>query len=147
MGKGDRFGLSESDLNAVRNEIAKAEKKTSGELRVHVESRCREDVMDHASAIFASLKMYETAERNGVLIYLSTNDRKFAILGDAGIHAKVGQGFWDAAYAHAMPHLKKGDWRAGLVEAIREAGEALAEHFPYQVDDVNELSDEISFGQ
>lgn len=139
--------FTEENLREIRNAIAKAERRTSGEIRVHIESRCKEDVMDHAAAMFAELHMHETAARNGVLIYLATVDRKFAIIGDAGINARVGVDFWQTTYDHALPHLKSGRWTAGLTSAIAEAGEALAQHFPFQADDVNELSDEISFGQ
>lgn len=139
--------FTEENLRDIRNAIANAERRTSGEIRVHIESRCKEDVMDHAAAMFAELHMHETAARNGVLVYLATVDRKFAIIGDAGINVRVGDDFWQTAYDHALPHLKAGRWTQGLISAISEAGEALAQHFPYQTDDVNELSDEISFGQ
>jgi len=142
-----RQQFTEEQLKEIRNAIADAERRTSGEIRVHIESRCKEDVMDHAAAMFAQLHMHETAARNGVLIYLATEDRKFAIIGDAGINARVGDDFWQTTYDHALPHLRAGRWTAGLTSAIAEAGEALAEHFPFQADDVNELSDEISFGR
>jgi uncharacterized membrane protein len=142
-----RQQFTEEQLKEIRNAIADAERRTSGEIRVHIESRCKEDVMDHAAAMFAQLHMHETAARNGVLIYLATEDRKFAIIGDAGINARVGDDFWQTTYDHALPHLCAGRWTTGLTSAIAEAGEALAEHFPYQADDVNELSDEISFGR
>jgi len=142
-----KFGLSDEDLKDVRDAIARAERVTSGELRVHIESRCKEDIMDHSAAMFAELHMHETALRNGVLICLATKDRKFAILGDAGIHLRVGDDFWKRSYDQALPHLKNGEWGLALVGAIDEIGRALAEHFPVQPDDVNELSDDISFGR
>lgn len=141
-----KSAFSEDQLQAIEAAIAQAERKTSGELRVHIESRCKEDVMDHAAALFEALRMQETAERNGVLIYLAVDDHKFAILGDAGIHARVPHGFWDDAYAQSLPHLRHENWTKGLIAAIEAASTALAAHFPCRENDANELSDTISFG-
>ena len=96
------------DSLAVEKAIAAAELQTSGELRVHIETTCKGDVMDRASVVFAALKMHKTEARNGVLVYLSTEDRKFAILGDMGINAKVDDGFWQATHDLALPLLKMG---------------------------------------
>lgn len=126
--------------------IKLAETNTSGEIRVHIESTCKEDVLDHAAFIFEKLEMHKTDARNGVLIYLAVEDHKFAILGDAGINQKVPAGFWDTVRDHMVEHFKKGDFASGLEAGILEAGQQLKSHFPYKSDDVNELSDEISFG-
>lgn len=126
--------------------IKQAETNTSGEIRVHIESQCKEDVLDHAAFIFEKLEMHKTEARNGVLIYLALLDKKFAILGDAGINQKVPAGFWDTVRDQMVSHFKTGDFTGGLVAGILEAGQQLKSHFPYQSDDVNELSDEISFG-
>lgn len=127
--------------------IKEAELNTSGEVRVHVESFCKEEVLDRAAYVFSMLKMHKTKLRNGVLFYLATKDRKFAILGDAGINQKVPEGFWDEVYTLVLNHFKEGNHAEGLSKGILMAGEKLKEHFPYQSDDVNELDDEISFGK
>lgn len=126
--------------------IKEAEKNTSGEIRVHIEKRCKIDVLDRAADIFAMLKMHKTELRNGVLFYLSIEDRKFAILGDAGINAKVPDNFWESVKETVFEQFKQNNHTEGLVKGILMAGEKLKAHFPYQKDDVNELSDEISFG-
>jgi uncharacterized membrane protein len=127
--------------------IKQAEHNTSGEIRVHIEEKCKIDVLDRAANMFAKLKMHKTELRNGVLFYLSIEDRKFAILGDAGINAKVPADFWDSVKNAVLEQFKAGNQTEGLVKGILMAGEKLKAHFPYQKDDVNELSDEISFGK
>jgi len=131
----------------ITKAIEKAEHQTSGEIRVHVESKCREEVLDRAAWLFKKLKMHETKDRNGVLIYLSINDRKFAIIGDAGINKVVPEGFWNENKEMMISHFKKGEFAIGLIKGIEKAGEQLKQFFPYQEDDVNELSDEISYGE
>lgn len=127
--------------------IKQAEHNTSGEIRVHIEKTCKIDVLDRAANVFAMLKMHKTQLRNGVLFYLSVEDRKFAILGDGGINAKVPSDFWDSVKNTVLEQFKMGNQTEGLVQGILMAGEKLKAHFPYQKDDVNELSDEISFGK
>jgi len=139
--------FSESEKQTIMAAIARAEMRTSGEIRVHMERKCKEDVMDHAAFIFSELGMHKTAERNGVLIYLSWEDRKFAIIGDAGINARVGQGFWDAAKEAMLGLFKQGKIVDGIVAAIDMAGVQLAAFFPRQQSDTNELTDEISFSR
>ena len=126
--------------------IARAERNTSGEIRLHLDNRCKIDVLDCAAWWFKKLKMHQTGLRNGVLFYLAVEDKKFAILGDAGINAKTPDDFWDHINETVLDHFKEGAFAEGLVKGIDMAGEALKEHFPYQSDDINELSDEISFG-
>ena len=123
-----------------------AELNTSGEIRVHIENKCNEDVMDRAAYIFEQLEMHETEARNGVLFYLAVKDHKFAILGDAGINKKVPDDFWNEIKDGMLSEFKKGEFATGLASGIIKAGEQLKTHFPYQSDDVNELSDDISFG-
>lgn len=132
--------------NAIVNAIKAAENKTSGEIKVHIENRCRGDVLDRASEVFAILKMHKTELRNGVLFYLALDDHKFAILGDAGINQTVDENFWDHIKETMLSYFKEGSITDGLCEGIHMAGEALKSHFPIQDDDKNELSDEISFG-
>ncbi len=131
----------------ITKAIENAEHQTSGEIRVHIESKCRGEVLDRAAWLFKKLKMHETKDRNGVLIYLSINDRKFAIIGDAGINKVVPEGFWNDIKEMMIDHFKKGEFAVGLVEGIEKTGEHLKQYFPWQENDVNELPDEISYGQ
>lgn len=126
--------------------IEDAELATSGEVRLHVDDFCKGDVLDRAAFVFEKLEMHKTDLRNGVLFYLAVSDRKFAILGDAGINQKVADDFWDEVKEIVLSNFKEGKYEAGLTEGIRKAGEQLKAHFPYQDDDVNELDNEISFG-
>lgn len=135
--------FTEERLKEIGSALKQAEKATSGEIRLYVEDKCKEDVLDHAAFLFAELKMHKTELRNGVLFYLAMQDRKFAILGDGGINAKVPEGFWDHIKEAMVGHFKEGRFAEGLEQGIAMAGKALAEHFPYQKGDVNELSDDI----
>ncbi len=137
----------EQEKARIKRAIELAEANTSGEIRVHVEGSCPEEVLDRAAYLFEKLEMHKTAQRNGVLFYLSVKDRKFAILGDAGINANVPAGFWDNIKETAIGFFREGRFAEGLAEGIRMAGEQLKQHFPYLKDDKNELSDEISFGK
>lgn len=130
----------------IVNAIKAAELNTSGEVRVHLDQHCEENVLDRAAFVFAKLKMHRTKLRNGVLFYLATASRKFAIIGDAGINQKVPDDFWDSIKEHVLAKFKEGNFVDGLSEGIIKAGEKLKVHFPYQSDDINELSDDISFG-
>ncbi len=131
----------------IGESIREAELDTSGEIRVHIERRCPGEVLDRASFIFSKLKMHKTVLRNGVLFYLAVDDHKFAILGDAGINAVTPEDFWDSIRDRVMEDFGEGRYVTGLETGIRMAGEKLKEHFPYQEGDVNELPDEISFGE
>ena len=138
--------LTGEDRAAIKVAIADAENATSGEIRLHLESRCKGEVLDRAARVFEVLKMHETERRNGVLFYLATEDRQFAILGDGGINAVVPNDFWDEVRDTVIEGLAEGNAVEGLAAGIRLAGEQLAAHFPIAADDVNELSDDISFG-
>ena len=139
--------FSEEDKLQITNAIRVAENNTSGEIRVHVEKHCKGDVLDRAAYIFDKLEMQKTELRNGVLFYLAVEDRKFAILGDAGINQKVPENFWEEIKGDAIASFKEDRFAEGLSNGIVKAGEQLKAHFPHQDDDVNELSDEISFGE
>jgi len=139
--------LSKEEEQLVVQAIKLAEYQTGGEIRIHIETTCKGNVLDRAAWLFKSLKMHKTALRNGVLIYLSTDDRKFAIIGDAGINAVVPAGFWNDAKELMISHFSKGDRVGGFVLGIGKVGEKLKEFFPFQKDDTNELSDEISYGK
>ena len=131
----------------ITKAIEKAEHQTSGEIRVHLESKCSEEVLDRAAWLFKKLKMHETKDRNGVLIYLSINDRKFAIIGDAGINKVVPEGYWNDIKEMMISHFKQGEFAIGLINGIEKTGEHLKQYFPWQENDVNELPDEISYGK
>lgn len=138
--------FSKNDQQQIVAAIKKAELNTSGEVRVHIDKKCKHAVLDRAAFVFDQLEMQRTAQRNGVLFYLAIEDRKFAILGDVGINQKVEDGFWDGIKDGMQAHFKKGDFVLGLSEGIAKAGNQLKQYFPYQSDDVNELPDEISLG-
>jgi len=125
--------------------VKEAELETSGEIRVHIETSLKGDVLVRTAWLFKKLGMDKTAERNGVLFYLAVGDRKFAIIGDSGINAKVPSGFWDEISELLKKNFKEGKFAEGLSEGILKAGEQLKTHFPHRLDDVNELPDEISF--
>ena len=130
----------------IREAITEAEKETSGEIRVHIETHFSGDILDRASWIFKRIGMHQTKERNGVLFYLAVTNRKFAIIGDAGINAKVSEGFWDKIKGIMEDDFREKNFTEGLAKGILMAGNQLREHFPHLATDVNELSDEISFG-
>ncbi len=138
--------FSKEDKNLISEAIKSAELNTSGEIRVHVESEIKGDVLDRAAYIFELLEMHNTKERNGVLFYLAIKSRKFAILGDAGINTKVPSDFWDKIKDKMAAQFATGNFAPGLSDGILMAGEQLKKHFPHQTEDVNELPDELSFG-
>ncbi len=138
--------FSKEEKQRIMQAIADAEKTSSGEIRVHIENKCNGEVLDCASHAFAKLKMHKTELRNGVLFFLAVRSKKFAILGDVGINQKVPENFWNDIKKEVQETFLKGDFVGGLSKGILKAGQQLKEHFPYQTDDKNELSDEISFG-
>lgn len=138
--------FTQEQQKRIVDAIERAELNTSGEIRVHIDSTCKEkNVLDRASNVFAMLKMHKTAQRNGVLIYLSVDDHKFAIIGDSGINSKVAVDFWETSKDIMLQKLKKGEIVDAIIDGITLAGEQLKSLFPYQLDDVNELNNEISF--
>jgi uncharacterized membrane protein len=139
--------FTREDKNAIENAIRSAELNTSGEVQVHIESHCKGNVLDRAARVFSILKMHKTSLRNGVLFYLAVKDHKFAILGDVGINQLTPDDFWDDIKVKMGEYFKNEEITAGICEGIRMAGEQLKSHFPYQNDDINELPDEVSFGE
>lgn len=131
----------------IEQAIKEAELDTSGEIRVHVESKCTLDPLQRAVYVFNYLKMYNTAARNGVLIYVAVESRKFAIIGDAGINKVVPDNFWNSIKEKMGEAFSQGRYVEGLAQAVKEAGESLKQYFPYRTDDINEQPDEISFGE
>ena len=139
--------FNQTEQVQIINAIREAEKNTSGEIKVHVEKKCLDkDVLHRAKEVFDKLNLHETNLRNGVLFYLAIDNHQFAILGDSGIHQKVGNDFWHEIKNHCISHFIEKRFVEGLSEGIAMAGEKLKLHFPYGTDDINEISDEISFG-
>ncbi|MEP7171043.1 MAG: TPM domain-containing protein [Bacteroidota bacterium] len=139
--------ISLNEREKIKAAIQEAEKITSGEIRVFVEDTCTVDVLDRAAHLFRKLKLDLTRERNGVLIYVSVIDHKFAIIGDAGIHKIVKDDFWNKMRDDMLEHFKQGHIPTGIIYAVQEAAKVLAAHFPCKKDDANELSDEIVFNE
>ena len=138
--------LTEEHLQQLKAAIKEAEEKTSGEIRLYLEEECDADVMDRAAFIFEKLKMHETELRNGVLLYVAFGHKKFAIIGDAGIHQKVGEEFWRTIKQKLVGAFKEEKYIDGLTLAIQETGLALSKFFPPRADDKNELSNDIVIG-
>jgi uncharacterized membrane protein len=136
--------FSHDDLEAIAAAVAAAERRTSGQIRVHLERRCVGDPLAHARRVFQSLGMHRTRHRNAVLLFLAVDDRKFAVVGDDGIHAQVGHGFWDSVRDVLQRDLRGGRLRDGIVDAVSEIGRVLGRHFPDRPDDRNDLSDSVS---
>ena len=138
--------FNKEQLDKIVQSIEKAELNTSGEIRFHLESRCIGDALKRAVQVFKNLSMHKTNLRNGTIIYLATVDQKFAIVGDKGINEKVSDNFWDDVKEHMSDKFKESDFVIGICEGIEMIGEKLKEFFPYESDDVNELSDDVSIG-
>ncbi len=136
--------FTEEQKQRLRLAIETAEAKTSGEIRVHLQKKCEGEALEVAKKIFEKLGMTNTAERNGILFFLSLEDHHFAILGDIGIHEKVKDDFWHAIRNRVLDHFKKGEFIEGLEAGIHKCGEKLSEYFPRQTTDKNELNNEIS---
>jgi len=138
--------FSREEKSGIVKAIQEAEKATSGEIRLHLEAKLNKDVYERAKEIFVKIGMAKTIQRNGVLIYLATGDRKFAIIGDKGIDEVVPENFWEDIVAEMSLKFKEGKFYEGVCQAIQKIGENLKQYFPHQKDDVNELPDIISTG-
>jgi uncharacterized membrane protein len=136
--------LSKEDEQEIVLAIVEAEKNTSGEVRVHIEKHSNKTPLERAQEVFFELKMEATKDRNGVLFYVCVADKKFAIIGDEGIDKVVESDFWNCTKDIVISNFKEANFKNGLVEGILRAGERLKKYFPYQSDDQNELSNEIS---
>jgi len=141
--------FTEEERQQLVDAIQKAEHQTSGEVRIFVESRCRYvDALDRAKEIFFSLKMNETALRNGTLIYVAVKDKQAAVFGDEGIHQKVGAQYWEDEVTKMLFQFRNQKLADGICQGIYDLGEALKFYFPYHSDtDKNELPDDIVFGR
>jgi uncharacterized membrane protein len=138
--------LTKEDETEIVEAIRLAEKNTSGEIRVHIEQTTSKVPFDRALEVFYQLKMNETQLQNGVLIYLAIADKQFVICGDKGINEVVASDFWDGTKEIMATEFKQGKFKKGLIDGVTKAGEQLKTYFPWQADDTNELSNEISKG-
>ena len=145
MNKVEAFLTAEEEQEIV-DAILEAEKNTSGEIRVHIESSAQMDHFSRAQQVFHFLKMDNTKDENGVLLYVAVDDKKFVIYGDRGIDKAVPKGFWESTKDVIAQHFKEGAFKKGIVAGILKAGEELEEHFPCHHGDRNELSNEVSKG-
>lgn len=133
---------------AIVNAIRAAEKRTSGEIRVFIESRCSfVDPVDRAIEVFFGLKMDKTEDRNGVVLYIAMKDHQLAVFGDKGIHEKVGTEFWNKEVNKMLSSFSRENYTDGIVQIVTEIGDALVSNFPYENEDRNELPDDIVFGR
>ncbi len=133
------------DESKIIAAIKAAEQNTSGEIRVHLEDKFKGEVLAEAARVFQKLGMHKTAARNGVLIFIAPEKRKFAIVGDKGINEKVPPNFWQDERDLMAQHFKKGEYTNGVCAVVEQIGEKLQTYFPYQSDDENELPDDISY--
>jgi len=137
--------FTEQEQQRIVNAIGEAELHTSGEIRLHLENFCLGNEIKAAKKIFARLQMHKTKDRNGVLIYVATYSRKIAIIGDEGIHSKLGTPYWDKLVANMIENFKAGRKAEALAESIIDCGKQLKAFFPRANDDANELNDQISY--
>lgn len=145
MSNVERFLTADEEQEIVQA-ILRAEKNTSGEIRVHIEAHTELGHFDRAKEVFHLLKMDNTKDGNGVLIYVAVTDRKFVIYGDQGIDRVVPKDFWDTTKNHIQEHFRKGHFKEGIIAGVLSAGKELEAHFPWNHGDINELSNEISKG-
>jgi uncharacterized membrane protein len=138
--------LERIDAERVADAIRRAEQRTSGEIRVSISRLFWGDVYKAATFAFDRLRMHETRERNGVLLFVVPARRRFAVIGDKGIHERAGQAFWERVTAVVGSRFREGDFTGGIVDAVESIGEELRAHFPYDsTTDRNELPDDVDF--
>lgn len=142
--KPERFLTADQQATVV-DAVRLAEKRTSGEIRIHIDGECKGEPIKRAEEVFGKLGMHRTELRNGVLIYLACNTKVFAIIGDKGINDRVPGHFWEDVITAMRAEFRDGNYTEGLVKAVTMAGEKLQEFFPYQSEDINEQPDDISF--
>lgn len=126
--------------------IRKAERNTSGEIRVHIERTTELSHYNRTLEVFRLLKMFNTKQQNAVLIYVAVDDHKFVIYGDKGIDAVVPENFWDTTKNTIQNHFKKGNFKQGIIDGVLQVGQELKEHFPWSENDIDELPNEVSKG-
>ena len=139
--------LSKDELAQVVTAIEASELITSGEIRVHLESRCRGDVLERAATLFRQLKMDQTQEHNGVLVYVAVQSQRYAVFGDSGIHEKVAADFWSQTVEAMQQSFMKKDYCGGICRAVYDIGAQLVRLFPYKQGNQNELDNTVSIGE
>ena len=140
--------FTDTEQALIVEAIRKAEQRTSGEVRVFVESRCSYmDALDRALEIFNEMKMSETKERNAVLVYVALRDHQLAVYGDEGIHQRVGNDYWKHEVFKMIRDFNRENYAEGIAHCVEDVGDALQHHFPYTKGDRNELTDDIEFGR
>jgi uncharacterized membrane protein len=137
--------FTSKQLGSIRDAILETELNTTGEIRLHIENRCETDLLERTQEVFHALHMHTTEQRNGVLIYVALIDKKAAIIGDEGIDTLMPECFWKDKVDELLNYFKNGEYTTGLVNTIKQIGDKLQSYFPVESDDINELSDEISF--
>ena len=138
--------LTAQEEQEIIEAIRLAESETSGEIRVHIEQNCDIDIYERALEVFHFLKMDNTIQQNGVLIYVAVDNKSFVIFGDNGINNAVGDNFWNSTRDIIATKFKSGNFKQGLIDGIMEAGKALSKYFPWEHGDRNELDNTISKG-
>lgn len=138
--------LTQTQEQEIIDAIRAAEKNTSGEIRVHLERNSDKDPLERAKEVFYFLKMDKTKNKNGVLFYVAVDDKKFSVLGDEGINSLVPDDFWNSIKDTVIQRFSRGSYSDGLKEGILATGQKLKEYFPFQINDKDELSNEISSG-
>ncbi len=139
-----KFFDSSQKLQIIKA-IQEAEANTSGEIRLHIENHCKEDLLTRAWEVFHELQMHETEKRNGVLIYIALKDKKMAILGDQGINNVTSDNYWESEINNMTQLFKQGQYVNGIIQTITRVGDKLKQYFPVESQNINELNDEISF--
>lgn len=137
--------LNRKQLLITTEAIKEAEDRTSGEIKIHIENHCNVDVIERAKEVFFLLQMQNTEERNGVLIYIAFLDKKIAIIGDEGINCITPDDYWENEVNILVQYFKEKKFSDGIISTIHAIGEKLLKYFPIQENDINELSDEISY--
>ncbi len=137
--------FTEQEQEQISNAIAEAEKATSGEIRIAIDEHCEGDAFEKATSYFTKLGMDKTSRHNGVLIFLAYADHKFAIIGDKGINSVVPEDFWEMTKVAMKAHFSSGNLANGIIAGVVLAGEKLAQFFPSENDDINELPNDIIY--
>jgi uncharacterized membrane protein len=136
--------LNTSELKEIEKLISEAEQNTTGEIRVHIDNSCEIDPYERGVQVFHELKMHETKERNGILIYLDFTHKKLAIIGDIGIHEKVGNEFWELTKVDLINEFKSSNFLQGVCNSVTLLSEKLSSYFPNTDSNTNELSNEVT---
>ena len=138
--------FSAEQVKQIESAIKAAEDHTSGEIKVHIENRCKTEAIECATLAFHKLGLHKTELRNAVMIYVAVRDKKFAVIGDEGIHKHVPEKFWDTVRDKMLGHFKQGKFTEGICEGIEMTGKEMKKHFPRTATTHNELSNEVTFG-